>query len=99
LNQGYGWIFSPPSEYATVDVGMLLTQWAGVALVGAIGWFLAKDLPESAHRTRGVADWWAALPLVARSVLVRFLVLLSLAALGGALVAAVLMLRVWQGRI
>ena len=43
LNRGYGWIFSPPTEIATVDIAMLLTQWIGVLIIGAIAFVLLKD--------------------------------------------------------
>ena len=34
---GYSWIFDPPRfEGASVNVGLLLTQWLGVGIVGAI---------------------------------------------------------------
>jgi hypothetical protein len=31
-----------PNEWASVDVGLLLTQWAAVLIVGAIAYFLFK---------------------------------------------------------
>ena len=48
INMGYGWLFSPPSPgyydgTATVNIGMLLTQWVGVLAVGAIAWFLFRE--------------------------------------------------------
>lgn len=43
LNMGYGFLFDPPGlrerAIATVNTGMLLTQWLAVILVGAILWF------------------------------------------------------------
>lgn len=43
LNLGYSWIFEPPTAphpykhlVGTVNVGMLITQWLGVLLVGGI---------------------------------------------------------------
>jgi hypothetical protein len=43
-NMGYGWIFDPPvaNLAGSVDVAMLLTQWFGVAVIGAIAFFLCK---------------------------------------------------------
>lgn len=43
---GYGWIFSPPQMGAirgTVDMTLLFIQWAGVALVAAIGYLFMRD--------------------------------------------------------
>lgn len=52
-NLGYGLIFQPPvfelrypnraDLTGTVDVGLLITQWLGVSIVGAIAFFLCKD--------------------------------------------------------
>ena len=48
-NLGYSWIFAPPSGGAwqasagTVDIGILITQWIGVLVVGGIVFFIAKD--------------------------------------------------------
>jgi hypothetical protein len=48
FNHGYDWIFSLPSRsevgfLASVDIGLLLTQWVGVLIIGGIGFFLLKD--------------------------------------------------------
>jgi len=46
VNLGYAWLIDPPrwgNAAATVDITMLLTQWFGVAIVGAIGLLLMKD--------------------------------------------------------
>jgi hypothetical protein len=47
VNLGYSLIFEPPKGgyimAGTVDIGMLLTQWIGVAIIGLIVFFLAKD--------------------------------------------------------
>ena len=47
LNLGYGWLLDPPHYSGTilgsVNIGMLLMQWLGVLIVGAIGFFLFKD--------------------------------------------------------
>jgi hypothetical protein len=51
FNLGYGWLLNPPTfnnqadpRYAgTVDLARLLTQWAGVAFAGGIGYLLLKD--------------------------------------------------------
>jgi len=42
IGLGYGWIFEAPS-YATIDIGVLITQWIGVLIVGAIAFFMLKD--------------------------------------------------------
>lgn len=42
VSQRYGWIFAPP-YMATVDIGLLVTQWIGVLIIGAIAYFLFKD--------------------------------------------------------
>ena len=44
IGSGYRWIFNPP-EYATVDTGLLLTQWIAVLIVGAIAYLFFKDSP------------------------------------------------------
>jgi len=43
LNTGYAFLFTPPSpegfqRISTVDIGMLLTQWAAVIIVGGALW-------------------------------------------------------------
>jgi hypothetical protein len=44
LKTGYGWIFAPDPEYAaTVDIGLLITQWIAVLIVGGIAYFMLKD--------------------------------------------------------
>ena len=46
LNLGYGWIVNPPlvsGTFGTVDIGMLLTQWIGVLIIGGIAFFFIKD--------------------------------------------------------
>ena len=41
---GYGWIFDwAPHQDATVDIGLLITQWVGVLIVGRIAYFMMKD--------------------------------------------------------
>ena len=47
---GYSLIFDPPAlgyPYkaftGTIDIGLLITQWLGVLIVGTIGFFLCKD--------------------------------------------------------
>jgi hypothetical protein len=45
-NFGYSIIFDPPElGYLTgvVDIGLLITQWVGVLIVGGIAFFLFKD--------------------------------------------------------
>lgn len=45
INKGYGFIFSPPAhDYisATIKAATLLAQWAGVALLGRVGWLLIR---------------------------------------------------------
>jgi hypothetical protein len=44
-SQGYSWIFSPPTEGAMIDTAMLITQWIGVLIIGAITFLLLKDKP------------------------------------------------------
>ena len=39
---GYSWIFNPPYDF-TVDIGLLLTQWIAVLIVGSIAYFMLKD--------------------------------------------------------
>lgn len=47
FNLGYGLIVSPPIREGwgagSVDIGLLLTQWAAVLIVAAIAFFLFKD--------------------------------------------------------
>lgn len=47
FNLGYGLILNPPVRegfgVGTVDISLLVTQWAAVLLVGAIAFFLFKD--------------------------------------------------------
>ncbi len=44
LNQGYGFLFSPPySGLATVNLKLLILQWIVLLVVAAIGWYLIKD--------------------------------------------------------
>lgn len=43
FNMGYGFIFMPPNETASVNLGLLLMQWVVVIVGGAIGWFLLKE--------------------------------------------------------
>lgn len=43
VNQGYGWIFAPPTATATVNIAMLLIQWIGVLIIGAIALVIAKE--------------------------------------------------------
>jgi len=40
---GYSWIFNPPHFRATVNTGLLLTQWIGVLIVGIIAYLFFKD--------------------------------------------------------
>lgn len=46
----YSWIFKSPSSYSRLNVGQLLTQWLGVAIVGAIAFFLAKSETHSKEK-------------------------------------------------
>ncbi len=44
-NMGYDWLLAPPKKgniTATVNVAMLLTQWAGVLAIGGMTLFLTK---------------------------------------------------------
>jgi hypothetical protein len=49
-NMGYSWIFSPPEVssgiFATVDAVVLVTQWFGVLLISAMGYWLSKDVAQ-----------------------------------------------------
>ena len=40
---GYSWIFKPPYGPTKVDTGLLLIQWIGVLIVGAIAYFFFMD--------------------------------------------------------
>ena len=42
LGLGYSWIFSPPTDTATINAVQLLVQWVAVALIGGIAHFLSK---------------------------------------------------------
>ncbi len=42
-NLGHSFVFNPPRPDATVDTGMLLTQWVTVVLVARIVWLLVRD--------------------------------------------------------
>jgi len=42
INSGYSFIFSPPSKYATVNIGLLIVQWCCVLMVGCGLLFLFK---------------------------------------------------------
>jgi len=42
-NVGYHFIFNPPNisyTYCTVNIGMLLTEWVVILLVGSLFWLL-----------------------------------------------------------
>jgi len=43
FSRGYSWIFVPPDDIATVDIGLLITQWLAVLVIGGIACFLLKD--------------------------------------------------------
>lgn len=42
-NGGYSWIFDAPTSMHTVNIGLLLTQWIAVVIVGATLYFVFKD--------------------------------------------------------
>lgn len=42
VGAGYSFLFNPPDS-AVVDALTLFTQWAGVLIIGGIGFFLTKD--------------------------------------------------------
>ena len=46
-NLGYSFILNPASSsfgtVGTVDIGLLVTQWFGVLIIGTISFFLFKD--------------------------------------------------------
>jgi len=47
INLGYSFLFSPPTIYSgtlgAVDIGMLVTQWLGVLILGGIVFYMFKD--------------------------------------------------------
>jgi hypothetical protein len=43
LNQGYGFLFSPPSWGATVNLKLLILQWVALLVAAAIGWYFLKE--------------------------------------------------------
>lgn len=48
INLGYSFLFAPPMIYSgrvqgSVDVGMLITQWLGVLIIGGIIVFMLKE--------------------------------------------------------
>jgi len=49
---GYGWIFEAPIDLATVDVGLLLTQWLGFGIIAAIAYVLAGPVRKEGHSVR-----------------------------------------------
>lgn len=41
---GYSWIFSPPFDgAATIDIAMLITQWAIVLGIGAVAFIVLRN--------------------------------------------------------
>ncbi len=51
LNTGYAFLFTPPSlggfaGVSTVNVGLLLTQWAAVIIVGGALWLSMRKLED-----------------------------------------------------
>jgi uncharacterized RDD family membrane protein YckC len=58
FNMGYHYLAEPPrrgSIPASVNVQMLLAQWVGVALLGAVAVLLLKEPPDGGNATRGNA--------------------------------------------
>ncbi len=46
-NMGYSWLFDPPAGgRATVNVGLLLTQWVAVLLIGGLSFFILHGSDE-----------------------------------------------------
>ena len=43
VGAGYGWIFAPPFDETTVNIGLLSTQWMAALIVGSIAYFMWKD--------------------------------------------------------
>jgi hypothetical protein len=49
VNTGYGFLLTPPlnsstsTYFSSVNIGMLLTQWFGVLIIGGIAFFLNKN--------------------------------------------------------
>lgn len=43
FNLGYGFIFMPPEDVGTVNIGLLFMQWILVFFCGAITWLMLKD--------------------------------------------------------
>lgn len=41
LGEGYHWIFA--TGYGAVNIGLLITQWIGVLIIGGLCYFLLKD--------------------------------------------------------
>lgn len=65
FNMGYHYLAEPPrrgSIPASVNTQMLLVQWVGVALLGAVAVLLLKDSPDRGDAARGPATS-APLPL------------------------------------
>lgn len=42
VSQGYSYLFNSHSM-ATVDTGLLITQWIAVLIIGGISYFILKD--------------------------------------------------------
>lgn len=40
---GYDWIFATPPWMAAVNIGLLITQWVGVLIIGGICYLLLKE--------------------------------------------------------
>lgn len=58
FNMGYHYLAEPPrrgSIPASVNTQMLLVQWVGVAILGAVAVLLLKDSPNRGDATRGPA--------------------------------------------
>ncbi len=43
VGSGYHWIFAPPVWDVEVNIGLLITQWIAVLIVGTIAYFILKD--------------------------------------------------------
>lgn len=43
VGMGYRWIFAPPLYDRTLDIGLLITQWIAVLIIGAVAYLLFKD--------------------------------------------------------
>lgn len=68
---GYGWIFSPPHQYAIIDQGQMMVQWMALAIITGI---LFKFLGgENGKETTGIK-----LPIVSKRLFPPLILLLRI---------------------